>query len=528
MAKKKDEITISPDEINPVDFFNEEFPHYVFDLLSKQKNWKVTGHNSLTYIVNSSDANKQMIVLDKETKRFEAKIPNGLKMPVGKQFTSFMMLQKFVFKDNFNTALGHVVIECMNNRSDYIRVGTKYLKKIYKTDRYGVRRTKMSVWDKMTIVDDHGKDALNSVAKFGDFTMIPDNKHFESQVEGNYNLYAPFEHVAIGKSKYKADGFQWIEKLLRHVFGNEDVDYEKGIRYMKVLYDHPKQALPILVLTSEERQTGKSTMVDFLNILFGANTVVINPADISNSFNEVYATKNVILIEESRFDSVQATEKLKNLATQKKISVNAKFIQQYDLPFFGKLIITSNDEQKFSKVDDKEIRYWVRKIPSLVGIANHNILEDMTKEIPYFLEYLNMQEKVDLTKSRMVFTEEEIRTDALDVVKRESRPELQKEIEIHLDNHSMQNLTIEKFYFTSSDIRERFFDRNNNISMSYINKILKSFMSLDKIEKTTRYIPIENSLTLQQDKKVGKPYVYINKFFGESIIGDDAEPNIPF
>ena len=254
-------------------------------------------------------------------------------------------------------------------------------------------------------------------------------------------------------------------------------------------------------------------MVDFFNILFGANTVVINPADISNSFNEPYATKNIIMIEESRFDSVQATEKLKNLATQKKISVNAKFVQQYSLPFFGKIIITSNDEQKFSKVDEEEIRYWVLKIPTLKGKENHNILEDMTKEIPYFLQFLKDKETPDFTKSRQVFTNEEIRTDALLRVKRESRPELQKEIEFLLENHCMNNRDIKTLFFTAMDIKNKFFEKNGNITIAYINKILKNHMSLEKSEKATRYIPIETFTISYNEKIVGKPYEFRNAFY---------------
>ena len=58
--------------------------------------------------------------------------------------------------------------------------------------------------------------------------------------------------------------------------------------------------------------------------------------------------------------------------------VNTKHVSHYSVPFYGKLIITSNNEDKFSKVDNEEIRYWVRKVPTLKGKANHNILEDMS------------------------------------------------------------------------------------------------------------------------------------------------------
>ena len=92
---------------------------------------------------------------------------------------------------------------------------------------------------------------------------------------------------------------------------------------MQCLYLYPKQSLPILVLVSEDRGTGKSTFITLLELLFGDNMVIANPEDIGSSFNSSYTDKNIIAIEESRFESTQTTEKLKNLATQKKILVNA-------------------------------------------------------------------------------------------------------------------------------------------------------------------------------------------------------------
>jgi len=294
---------------------------------------------------------------------------------------------------------------------------------------------------------------------------------------------------------------------MRHIFGEQ---FDLGLKYEKVLYRHPKQALPILTLISQLRGTGKSTFVDWQNQIFGNNMVVITPQDIGSGFNSSYATKNIIAIEESRFESIQATEKLKALATQKKILVNGKYVPEYSVPFFGKLIITSNDEHKFSKVDMDEIRYWIRLVPEIKdGLANHNILEDLNKEIPYFLWYLsNMVEDIDLSQSRQVFTTDQLETKALKNVKNESKPELQKEIEMLIDEWCVNNKDVPVLHFTSGDIKERFFLHDSRTGRAYVHKVLRFNMGLEVTE------PIRYKLFLDTNgaTKVGRCFIIENPY----------------
>jgi stage IV sporulation protein A len=111
--------------------------------------------------------------------------------------------------------------------------------------------------------------------------MVPDNKSHTRVVGNNYNLYSPFSHKPCSDEEYKGfEGWKWSKRLLEHIFGEDmgenindyfktgnitiDEDenqYLQGLKYMKILYDLPKQILPILVLTSQERETGKSTFI---------------------------------------------------------------------------------------------------------------------------------------------------------------------------------------------------------------------------------------------------------------------------
>lgn len=539
MAKKK--VIISPNDINPVDFYNQNCVQDCYNRLTKLKSVKAVDNESLTYITNKGDENKRMIVV--EDGYFVAKLKNGFHLQIGTKMTPFMMLQKFIRKNDFSSSLSYVIKDCMHNHSNYVRVGTKYWQVIKQKDRYGITRNVLELWDKQTIVDDHGRDFLASIEKYKSFTIEPNNKEYTRYVDNfNYNLYAPFEHKPCSENDYSGDlSWHWTNTLLKHIFGDQ---LTLAYIYIKALYEIPEQALPILVLTSKERQTGKSTLLNYLNILFGANTILINPQDISNPFNGAYANKNIIMIEESRFDSVQALEKLKNLATQNVITVNSKFVNHYQIPFYGKLIITSNDEQKFSKVDWEEIRYWVLQIPTLEGkIKNHQILDNLRDEIPYFLYFLENLHKfkgdwmrflrpdgtINLTRSRQVFTAEDLMTTGLQTVKDESRPELYKEIEMYLENHCMQNANIETLLFTSIDVKNKFFANNHQIKATYINKVIKVFFEFEKDKKTKRYVPLDDNAVLKE-YVYGKPYTYKNPFYDTNVKPeiDETEPDIPF
>ena len=440
---------------------------------------------------------------------------------VGKKgkYNFFDFICMLEFKDEPIAAMYHVVHDFYSDDIPFICVGTDYYKVIETIDRYGVKRKKLKLWKMAEIKPFHGKEVIYKIPRYDDFCLEPDNIDYQPIVNNMYNQHSPFSH----QPDMYGGNFKWTKQLLQHIFADQ---YDQGMIYLQCLYMYPKQSLPILVLVSEERQTGKSTFVDWLSILFGDNMVIANPEDIGSSFNSSYSDKNIIAIEESRFDSVQTTEKLKNLATQKKILVNAKHQQPYSLPFFGKLIITSNDEHKFSKVDEKEIRYWVRKIPSLTGKANHDILHDLMEEIPYFLKALIDLPVPDFSRSRMVFTEEDIQTDALRTVKKESRSQLEKDIIEILQDIFYQSADLEEIYFIPKDFKDAYYRGDSRVSISYLRNVFDTKFKFEKSDKSTRYKILDDVSAT----KTGVPYIVKRsdlKLIASGTVNEEDE-EIPF
>lgn len=389
--------------------------------------------------------------------------------------------------------------EFIKDESKYIRVGVDYFKVLIKKDRYGIQRTELKKWNKEEITLDHGKQILYSIQKFDDFIMIPDNKN-QTVSEGNfYNLYAPFTHEP------KKGSYKWTEILLNHIFGEQ---YEIGIKYIQTLYLHPDQILPVLVLISKERQTGKSTFIDWLMTIFGANMVVITPNDLSREFNGSYSRSNIIALEETLIKKDSIVEKVKALSTQKTINANLKNVNDFQIPFFGKLIIASNNEHKFMKIDTDEIRFFIRKIGT-PKIVNHNILKDMVNEIPAFLYYLESLPAIDFSKSRMIFTPDEISNESLKDVQNESHTWLYKELVSVFEDVFNNQYNGNILRATPKEIKEMYFNFNNQVTSSYIKDVLLNEFKFIKLDKNISYKSLTTELF-----KTGQPFLITrNKIF---------------
>lgn len=389
--------------------------------------------------------------------------------------------------------------ESPGKENSYIRVGTTYFKKIHKRDRFGIVRTEIKAWKKAEISQDHGMGFLQEIPKFDDFTIYPNNLNYSPIIHNCYNLYFEFSHQP-RKGEWK-----WTQILLEHIFGEQ---YALGLRYLQILYLHPDRLMPILVLVSKIRQTGKTTFLNWLNMIFGNNIANIRPEDLINSFNSYYATSNIIAIEETLIKSDLTVEKLKSLATGKFISINRKFIDQYRLPFFGKIILTSNNEKKFARIDEEEIRFFIRKL-QIPKHENHFIEKDLVKEIPAFLYYLTTLPPVDFSKDRTGFTPEELENESLKAVKAESKSDLYKDLILRIEDIFLNELKNEtEFYADAMSMKKMFYITNNKIDLQQIRQVLKEEYCLLPEEKPIFFKPFKRG-----KGKTGRAYLFTRVMF---------------
>lgn len=444
------------------------------------------------------------------------------------RYTMFQCLTHIRFKNASRAAMNYVRYEIMGTDIPYIRVGDNYYLKSKKTDSvFGYPYIELNSREKRTIVDDHGKDFISRIPTFDNFTIEPDNINYSEYIGDDYNLYNKFPH----SPRAEPGTFDTINTLMCHIFG-EQVEY--GYQYFKVLYEKPKQILPILVLVSKQRETGKTTFIEFLNMLFGRNFIDVHPEEILGSFNALWARKNIVAVDEAFFDKKETLERIKKLSTARMNTVNEKNIKQFVIPSYLKLVFTSNNETDFIRVDDLEERFWVRKINKFKSLLTKDqVFEQMKAEIPYFLFHLKNMAEVPI-KTRMVFTPDQIRTDALNAVYAQSKSGLEKELRTLLEAHFIEN-GLSEIVATAGCIKSKFFEYNNKYSVRYISDVLKNEMGYDN--PLCRFTEYDEKL-LNPNKSIGKFFRFLrNQFVTEAedqyetldnFVTKINDPDVPF
>lgn len=470
--------------LHPVDYFN--FYGKFADVFSGVRNHHLITENECAILTADNPTNKT--TFKRSGSSVEVLLGNPFGMEQGSTVSMFMLLCAVKFKHDQQHTISYIQHELMGVDIPYIRVGVDYFKVINKLTRYGGLHTQIKHWTKEEIKSDHSKAFLGQIPRFDDFTIVPDNKDYKPILHNCYNLYSAFSFKPHTEAVTEAD-IPTTLNFLRHIFGEH---FEHGLTYFKVLYEYPKQILPILCLVSAENETGKTTFINFLEMIFGGNYVLISPDDLTKNFNSNYATKNIIAIEETFVEKQAGVEKLKSLSTGKSIQMARKFIDDQALPFFGKIILNTNKVKDFMRISSREIRFWIREVPEIKGKKNVNIETDLFNEIPKFLRYLTDLPAINFDNgSRMVFTAEQLQTDALLAIKNESQSGLYKEIEIYVEDF-FENTPCKQFCATAKDIKERWFRNDSKVSISYIRKVLLDEVGMKPNPTSDKYVPFED------------------------------------
>ena len=304
-------------------------------------------------------------------------------------------------------------------KEEFIRVGTTLYKLVNQPRLNGGYVKKRIVWNNETLRQDYGKHYLTTVPKYDGFCTVPEHVNYQPVVGKFLNLYEPITHQP------QEGDFPSIRSLVEHIFGEQ---YELGMDYLQLLYLQPIQKLPILLLVSEERNTGKSTFLNFLKALFQNNVTFNTNEDFRSQFNSDWAGKLLIVVDEVLLSRREDSERLKNLSTTLSYKVEAKGKDRDEIAFFAKFVLCSNNEYLPVIIDVGETRYWVRRIDRLQS-DDTDFLQKLKTEIPAFLYHLQHRSLSTEKKSRMWFAPSLLHTEALQRIIRSNRNRL--EIEMH-------------------------------------------------------------------------------------------------
>lgn len=361
-------------------------------------------------------------------------------------------------------------------KEEFIRVGTSLYKIVEQPRLNGGYVKKRIAWNNETLRQDYGKDYIGSVPKYDGFCTVPEHIGYRPVVGKFLNLYEPIDH------RPKEGDFSHIQSLIRHIFGEQ---YELGMDYLQLLYLQPIQKLPILLLVSEERNTGKSTFLNFLKALFQNNVTFNTNEDFRSQFNSDWAGKLLIVVDEVLLNRREDSERLKNLSTTLSYKVEAKGKDRDEIAFFAKFVLCSNNEYLPVIIDAGETRYWVRKIERLQS-DDTDFLQKLKAEIPAFLHFLQHRQLSSEKESRMWFTPSLLHTEALQKIICSNRNRLEIEMqELILD--IMDSIGTDTFSFCYNDLLLLLVHSQVKVEKCQVRKVLQECWKLTPAPNTLTY-----------------------------------------
>ncbi|KAA6343590.1 hypothetical protein EZS27_008733 [termite gut metagenome] len=350
----------------------------------------------------------------------------------------------------------------------YIRIGTALYKLVQRPLISGDCMEEKILWSYETLRQDYGKNNLPDIEKYDGFCMIPDHIDYR-QVHGTYlNQY---EAIAYLPSEGNCPVTM---EFLEHLFGEQ---LEMGLDYLQLLYLKPLIRLPILLLVSTERNTGKTTFLNFLKAIFAGNMSFNTNEDFHSQFNSDWANKLIVGVDEALLDRREDSERIKNLSTAISYKAEAKGKDRYEIDFFAKFVMSSNNEECPIIIEQGETRYWVRKIHPIEK-KNVGMLNDLKAEIPQFLHFLLERKLSTRHESRMWFRHDLLVTDALRRIIMHNRGKVEIEM-LHIISEIMQIKELKEYRFSIKDMLDMLKRLSIQTEASQLRKILQDNWKLE-------------------------------------------------
>ena len=216
-----------------------------------------------------------------------------------------------------------------------------------------------------------------------------------------------------------------------------------------------------------------------------------NNDDFRSNFNSDWVSKLIVGIDEVLLDKKEDSERIKNLSTAKTYKSEAKGKDRFEVDYFGKIILCSNNETNFMVIGIEETRYWVRKIQTL-KVKDRKYYNKLVAEIPQFLNLLLNRKLSTTHETRMWFTKEQIYTEALRKVKSEFVNKVELEL-FEIIKEIMEIKELDSVSFINLNVKTLLERSGHRISRSRIRNILEERWGL------TQYPNASNFITFQFD-----------------------------
>jgi len=345
---------------------------------------------------------------------------------------------------------GEDVVHVRHEDADqYFRVGQDWYKKIQAPNKDGEMEEEIIPFKIGEIQRDYKKfpDFIDQLARYDAFCNVPNWSDLYRRKHGKcFNVCNPITHIPTAGSITQTIGY------LKHLFGGEgwvreyyDQDakvyrqmescaygdpFTVALDYLSIQFQRPKHKLPVPLLVSPEQGTGKSTFLKWLREIYGSNATILNNDQFKMNFNSHYITKYIIGVDEGFLDLEKKAEKerLKQMATADEIFMERKGVDLKKTPYYGKLILCSNDADKVMAMDTEDRRWFVVRVPKLK--RKNPFLENLLKEeIPAWLHFILHRKIVHPKQDDLWFKTEYIITDQFRRIVEVTKSRLDKVVE---------------------------------------------------------------------------------------------------
>lgn len=344
----------------------------------------------------------------------------------------FIGNREFRFKRRryiYDSEKKEVVFVKHEDAEKFMRIGPDWVKVIKTINKYGDLEEELVPWKISEIQRDYAKrypDFIDTIARYDGFCNEPSWFNGYAQSMHNcYNVCRPLKWIPEDGSiaatvKYLKHVFQGQGNILLDDHGRFESEvtvvgdqFTVALDYLTIMLRHPKQMLPVPCLVSPENNTGKSTFLKWLQMIFGDNMCILGNAQFQMKFNGHYATKYIISIDEGflEVDKKAEKERLKQLVTADSIYLELKGMNVRKIPYYAKIIICSNDADRLMKIDEGESRWFVVRVPVITGKKDPDLELKMKEEVKAWLHFLKNRQIVHPREDRLWFGAEKFITE---------------------------------------------------------------------------------------------------------------------
>ena len=444
-------------------------------------------------------------------------------------YKSFIGDKEFIYKNVKYYFDGEFLKTLKDYRYDsYLRVGVNYYKTFEKTKFVEGIKVKTPVivpWSKGEIITDFGKNATQHIKKYNDFINVPNLINHEPIIDNCYNICKSLPYVprkglftnTVNFIQHIANDSEFIKIIEGEIVENPSLGSAGTmiLDYLSIMFKNPTHLLPIPCLLSKEQGTGKTTMAQLIYNMFQGNAIILQTKDFLSDFNSHWVGKLFICVDEGHFeDKRRAKEQIKQITTSDTVTLNTKGVAQKEVQNFSKLMICSNDENSFIKLEKTDTRFWLMKI-NVIENSNPELKLKVFREIPMFAEFLINREIFHKKESRLWFADKYIQNDLFDKFVETSKAHWQIEIDEAI-THIFEKTSEAEILLAPLDILEIVQELNKNSRLKKLNisNYLKNDLGLItnngsntqkyKSWKTNKY----EDYKVFYKMKTGRPYLF--------------------